>query len=327
VRVTVGELVTVAVAVAVALGTGWFPVRMVICDTAPKFPSRSRSCTVSLVSPWGKLLSAFITWQNCTTCGPEERKAGEPKPSTVHACAGLVVTSKPQAKSLSAFEIACVTLKSGGLIPGTPPPSHTPTPPFPSGREDSIWRSGRALGSFVCQLKTTVPTGAPLSPATASITNWNPEPTGRWNRREPSAANPTSGINPPSGAAKSKTATSGPGSAVGVGLGSVRVSFNRASTSAALSAPSPLPSQSSGMELSPNSCAARVTRPEAASLPHCARATPAGHRTSSSPAANAMEVRKARKRKNVIEYCWSEGVRNMPAYCTAVHARFCNFDR
>ena len=244
VRVAVGELVTVGLAVPVALGTGWFPIWMVICDTAPKFPSRSRSCTVSLVSPGGKLLSAFITWQNCTTCGPEERKAGEPKPSTVHACVGLVLKTKPQAKSLSAFDIACVILKSGGLSPGMPPPSHTPAPPSPSGREVSICRSGRALGSLICQLKTTVPTGAPLFPATASITSWNPEPTGRWNSREPSAANPTSGINPPSGAARAKTATTGPGRGVGVGLGSVRVSFNSAGTSAALSALSALQSQS-----------------------------------------------------------------------------------
>jgi hypothetical protein len=123
------------------------------------------------VSPSGKALSAFTTLQNCTTRGAEEMKVGEPNASTVQARDGLELDWKVQLKSFNASATVCVTLKSGGSKPGMPPAVHTPGSPSPSGRDASICRSGRSVGSLTFQLNSTLPTAAPSLPGTASRTS------------------------------------------------------------------------------------------------------------------------------------------------------------
>ena len=171
VRVGVFEFVGVRLGVAVSVATGWLPIRTTIWNGAPRFPLTSRTRPVRMVSPGGKVLSALMTAQNCTRCAAEETKAGESNASTVQARLGLVLAWKAQLKSFNAFATDCVMLKSGGSKPGMPPAVHTPGSPSPSGREASICRSGRAVGSLEFQLNSTVPTAAPSLPGTASRTS------------------------------------------------------------------------------------------------------------------------------------------------------------
>ena len=172
VRVGVVELTGGTLGVTVFVGTSWLPMRTMIWDSAPRFSLTSRKRAVSRVSPSGKALSAFITLQNCTTRGAEEMKVGEPNASTVQARAGFVLAWKVQLKSLSASATVCVMLKSGGSNPGMPPAVHTPPgSPSPRGREASICRSGRSVGSLAFQLNSTLPTAAPSVPGTASRTS------------------------------------------------------------------------------------------------------------------------------------------------------------
>lgn len=230
-----------------------------------------------MVSPGGKPFSALITRQNCTTCSAEERKLGDPKAFTVHARAGLVLASEPQLMSFSAFATAWDRPKSGGSKAGTPPPSHTPGPPSPSGREVSTCTSGRAVGSFGFQSNTTIPTGAPSLPGTASITNWNPEPAARWKTAVPSGAGPTLEMTVPSAAARPNTAIAGPWRGVGVGAGGVSSCCSNATTSAALGTASPLGSPTAqppprAPASSPNNCAATAASCDSAPLSHCTSA-------------------------------------------------------
>lgn len=80
-------------------------------------------------------------------------KKNEPA-DPVQASLGAVRALNRQPKSLRASEIGCVTSKLGGLTAGTPPifgwaASHTAALGFaPSDRDDSIWKAGRAAGSF-----------------------------------------------------------------------------------------------------------------------------------------------------------------------------------
>lgn len=171
VRVGVLEFVGVRLGVAVSVATGWLPIRTTIWNGAPRFPLTSRTRPARMVSPGGKVLSALMTVQNCTRCAAEETKAGESNASTVQARLGLVLAWKAQLKSFNAFATDCVMLKSGGSKPGMPPAVHTPGSPSPSGREASICRSGRAVGSLEFQLNSTVPTAAPSLPGTASRTS------------------------------------------------------------------------------------------------------------------------------------------------------------
>ena len=171
VRVGVLEFVGIRLGVAVSVATGWLPIRTTIWNGAPRFPLTSRTRPVRMVSPGGKVLSALMTAQNCTRCAAEETKAGESNASTVQARLGLVLAWKAQLKSFNAFATDCVMLKSGGSKPGMPPAVHTPGSPSPSGREASICRSGRAVGSLEFQLNSTVPTAAPSLPGTASRTS------------------------------------------------------------------------------------------------------------------------------------------------------------
>jgi hypothetical protein len=172
VRVGVLELVGVRLGVAVSVATGWLPMRTTIWNGAPRLPLTSRTRPVRMVSPGGKVLSALMTAQNCTRCAAEETKAGESNASTVQARLGLVLAWKVQLKSFNAFATGCVMVKSGGSKPGMPPAVHTPVgSPSPSGREASICRSGRAVGSLEFQLNSTVPTAAPSLPGTASRTS------------------------------------------------------------------------------------------------------------------------------------------------------------
>lgn len=176
VRVGVLEFVGVRLGVAVSVATGWLPMRTTIWNGVPRLPLTSRTRPVRMVSPGGKVLSALMTAQNCTRRAAEETKAAESNASTVQARAGLVLAWKAQLKSFNAFATDCVIPKSGGLKPGMPPAVHTPGSPSPSGREVSICRSGRAVGSLGFQLNSTVPTAAPSLPGTASRTSWKPEP-------------------------------------------------------------------------------------------------------------------------------------------------------
>lgn len=69
---------------------------------------------------------------------------------------------------------ACEPPKAGGLTAGTPPTSelgpasHTAGLPLPSGRDVTIWKSGRMLGSTGSLLNVTEPTVRPLMPGLAS---------------------------------------------------------------------------------------------------------------------------------------------------------------
>lgn len=108
VRVDVGALVGVCVRVAVRVGRGtvvvgvgvavndggiWSCTRKIMLATAPTLPARSRSCTVSRLSPLGKR-KLFGTWrQNCDRL-LAAAQAVAPKLSCVHAPRQLIATSK-----------------------------------------------------------------------------------------------------------------------------------------------------------------------------------------------------------------------------------------
>src|SRR5438067_124979 len=91
---------------------------------------------------------------------------------------GAPVSSlKRQAKSLMASATGWVGEKSGGSIAGTPPNlpgplSHTAAVGLsPSGRDTSICRSGKTVGSLGFQLKALLPRLVRIPPERASITS------------------------------------------------------------------------------------------------------------------------------------------------------------
>lgn len=149
VGVRVGESrapVDVALGVAVAVGPkGPGPTRKRICASGPKLPARSRTLTLTRVSPSGKISCRVTCTQNCT-CAESVTNAGLPKRSLVHANAGAVATTKLQARSLIASVTERVNGKSGRVTPGTPP-SQTVGLPSPNGWLATIHRSGRTVGS------------------------------------------------------------------------------------------------------------------------------------------------------------------------------------
>jgi hypothetical protein len=136
---------------------------------------------------------------------------------------------------------------------------HTPGSPSPSGRDASICRSGRSVGSLAFQLNNTLPTVAPSLPGTASRTSWKPEPAGLRNIGLPPAI-PSAAVVVPSAPARARVTMAGPSDGVGVGVGSSRIDWSMLTTSAAVIDPSRLPSagQSPSSGPSPNSRASRA---------------------------------------------------------------------
>lgn len=111
-RAVVAVAVTVRVAVAVG-SNGPGPTRKRICTKGPKFPARSRTATVTNVSPSAKISCRVTCKQNCT-CVASLINAGRPKRSLVQANAGAVATAKLQERSLIASLIRRSGRKSGG---------------------------------------------------------------------------------------------------------------------------------------------------------------------------------------------------------------------
>jgi hypothetical protein len=165
-RVRVGVRLTVAVAV----GTGWSPMRMMMESRSPTFPSSSRMRANTVVSPSGKLCSALGRKQNCTRRDAGDTKVASPKASMVHAVARLAFARNSHPISLSASATSWFKEKSGGLKPGMPRLVQTNRSPSPSGKETWTCRSGLRSGSSELELKIVFPTEASLRPGTASMT-------------------------------------------------------------------------------------------------------------------------------------------------------------
>ncbi len=182
VRENVGEEVGVRgsggvrVGVKVGVGVGGLPTETSILAGAPRFPARSRSCTVTIVSPCGNPFTALIERQNCTSRGSPEINRGAPKGSTVHALPRVSLTLKPQLRALTVATISGRSSKLAGDSPGTPPSGQSPRIPLPRGRDTSTCRSGRAEVSSGNPAPTSRPTAVSLLPGAASTTRMNPEP-------------------------------------------------------------------------------------------------------------------------------------------------------
>ncbi len=142
------------------------------------------------VSPEGKASSLPIPTcgQNWTFVSLRQNRASSVVGSRVHASPDVPRASKRQAKSLMAFADAWVPPNMGGSTAGTPPSgslhvvfaiplSHTHALPLPSGRDTTICRSGKELGSVWSQLNVDVATGRLLGPGLASTTMKKPSGT------------------------------------------------------------------------------------------------------------------------------------------------------
>ena len=161
--------------------------------------------------------------------------------------------------------------KSGGSKPGIPPSAHTSGWPSPNGREASIWRSGRVVGSLEFDSNTAVPTAKPSAPGSASTTIWKPEAPVRWNVATPSERISTGGLVVPSAPTKPKKVISGPLRGVGVANGSPKAA-STATISAAVTLPSPLTSSPGhsalpGDPASPNRRGTRTIRSASSTCP------------------------------------------------------------
>jgi len=112
--VAVGGAGRVWVRVADGSGVGGFPIRTIILAGAPRLPCRSRICTVTMVSPCGNALVAFMTRQNCTRRKSVETKLGAPNASTVHALPRVSLKLKPQLSALRVLTISGWSSKVAG---------------------------------------------------------------------------------------------------------------------------------------------------------------------------------------------------------------------
>lgn len=235
--VGVGVAVGVGVSVPVEVGVGDGPTRTTICAGGPRLPWLSRKRTVRIESPMGKAAGGETKSQNCTTAFGLTNLS-KPEPSVrVHAVPP-VKTWKRHAKSVSASVIVWLSgEKSGGLIPGTPPPpweagplSQTVALPFPMSRVPSICRSGRLLGGIGTSDVPARPPPVGMPPSTTMTTS--PEPRSKICRPCASKAGVGVGVmtqkaspqqkRHPSDRVRPKNTTGGPlplGVGVGVGMG------------------------------------------------------------------------------------------------------------
>jgi len=179
---TVAVVVTLAVGVAVAVGrgvtvtSGWFPMRRMNCCNGPGLPATSSTRAVTMLSPPGNASTVETGKQNCTRV-LESMKLCWPNSSIVHDAEPVEATDIRQLKSLSVEVTAGRSSNDGGAIAGTPPSPQISGLPSPSGRDDSIWMSGRPAGGSP---SNSCPGGKPELPTIASTTTTNPKPPTAW---------------------------------------------------------------------------------------------------------------------------------------------------